>query len=177
VKRLLLLRHAKAVQGTSKSGDHGRALNDRGRLDAPRMGVAIQHKRYLPDRVLCSTARRTLETWEHVAPELDGRPEVIFSDELYLASQKLITNLVRAQPKAANVVMVVGHNPGLEECARTLARKPRGAEERERLEELNEKFPTAALAVLDFETDVWSDVAAGTGVLVDFLKPRALTSE
>ena len=76
MKRLLLLRHAKAVPGTTKTGDHGRPLNERGRLDAPRMGIAMQHKRYLPDRVLCSTALRTLETWEHVAPELDDKPDV-----------------------------------------------------------------------------------------------------
>jgi len=177
VKRLLLLRHAKAIAGTSKSGDHGRALNERGRLDAPRMAVAMQHRRYLPDRVLCSTSKRTLETWEHVAPELDGKPDVIFADELYLAPWKLIANLVRAQPNAANVVLVIGHNPGLEECARTLARKPRTPEERTRLESLNEKFPTAALAVLDFDTDQWSEVASGGGVLTDFMKPRGLTNE
>jgi phosphohistidine phosphatase len=177
VKRLLLLRHAKAVPGTTKSGDHGRPLNERGRLDAPRVGIAMQHKRYLPDRVLCSTSKRTLETWEHVAPELDGKPEVIFSDELYLAPWKVIANMARTQPKAAGVVLVVGHNPGLEECARALARKPRTDDERQRLETLNEKFPTSALAVLDFDTDIWSEIASGAGVLTDFIRARTLTGE
>lgn len=177
MKRLLLLRHAKAVPGTTKSGDHGRPLNERGRLDAPRMGIAMQHKRYLPDRVLCSTSKRTLETWEHVAPELDGTPEVIFSDELYLAPWKVIANMARAQPKAAGVVLVVGHNPGLEECARALARKPRTDDERQRLDTLNEKFPTSALAVLDFDTEIWSEIASGAGVLTDFIRVRTLTGE
>jgi phosphohistidine phosphatase len=177
VKRLLLLRHAKAVPGTTKSGDQGRPLNERGRLDAPRMGIAMQHKRYLPDRVLCSTSKRTLETWEHVAPELDGEPEVICSDELYLAPWKVIANMVRAQPKAAGVVLVVGHNPGLEECARALARKPRTDDERQRLDTLNEKFPTSALAVLDFDTEIWSEIASGAGVLTDFIRARTLTGE
>lgn len=176
MKRLLLLRHAKAVPGSTKSGDHGRPLNERGRLDAPRMGIAMQHKRFLPDRVLCSTSRRTLETWEHVAPELDDKPEVNFSDELYLAPWKLIANVVRALPRTVNAVLVVGHNPGLEECARALARKPRSDAERERLDTLTEKFPTAALAVLDFDVDTWSEVAPDTGALVDFIRPRSLTN-
>ena len=177
MKRLLLLRHAKAIPGTTKSGDHGRPLNERGKLDAPRMGIAMQHKRYLPDRVLCSTAKRTLQTWEHAAPELDGEPEVVFSDELYLAPWKVIANLVRAQPRSANVVLVVGHNPGLEECARALARKPTTDDERKRLDTLIEKFPTSALAVLDFDTETWSEVTSGAGVLTDFIRARSLTGE
>ena len=176
MKRLLLLRHAKAIPGTTKTGDHGRPLNERGRLDAPRMGIAMQHKRYLPDRVLCSTAQRTLETWEHVAPELDDKPDVSFSDELYLAPWKLIANLVRALPKTVNIALVIGHNPGLEECARALARKPRSDDERTRLDMLTEKFPTGALAVLDFEGDAWREVAPNAGALIDFLRPRGLTN-
>ena len=173
--RLLLLRHAKAIPGTTKSGDHGRPLNERGKLDAPRMGIAMQHKRYLPDRVLCSTAKRTLETWEHVAPELDGKPEVTFSDELYLAPWKVIANMARAQPKASEVVLVIGHNPGLEECARALARKPRADDEHKRLDTLNDKFPTCALAVIDFDAEIWTEIASGAGVLTDFIRPRDLT--
>jgi len=176
MKRLLLLRHAKAIPGTTKTGDHGRPLNERGRLDAPRMGIAMQHKRYLPDRVLCSTALRTLETWEHVAPELDDKPDVSFSDELYLAPWKLIANLVRALPKTVNVALVIGHNPGLEECARALARKARSDNEHTRLDTLTEKFPTGALAVLDFESDTWREVAPNAGTLTDFIRPRGLTN-
>jgi phosphohistidine phosphatase len=176
VKRLLLLRHAKAIPGTTKTGDHGRPLNERGRIDAPRMGIAMQHRRYLPDLVLCSTSKRTLETWEHAAPELDDKPEVSFSDELYLAPWKVIASTVRALPRTVNVVLVIGHNPGLEECARALARKPRSDDERAKLDTLTEKFPTAALAVLDFEGDSWSDVAMDAGELVDFIRPRGLTN-
>src|SRR5208282_2792671 len=106
MKRLLLLRHAKAVAGGTKSGDHDRALNDRGRTDAPRVGIAMQHKGYVPDRVLCSTAKRTVETWKHVAPELDCNAEVDFVDELYLASWKVIANAVRGIDDTANVVIV-----------------------------------------------------------------------
>jgi len=175
MKRLLLLRHAKAVQGGSKSGDFERPLNERGAHDAPRMGAIMHHRHYIPDLVLCSTSRRTKETWEHVAPELNAKPEVIFSDELYLASAKLVANSVRSIKRPAGTVLVVGHNPGLEDCARSLARKPGSDEERGYLERLLEKFPTAALAVLEFDVAAWSEIEAGAGKLVDFLRPKEVT--
>ncbi len=172
MKRLLLLRHAKTVTGSQKSGDLARPLNERGRADAPRMGIALQHKRYLPGLVLCSTAKRTVETWEHVTPELDGAPEVKFLDELYLASGKTIANIVRDSGGAADTVLVIGHNPGLEECAQALSRKPRSERERECVDTLAEKFPTCAVAVLDFDVGSWREIASGTGVLVDFIRPK-----
>lgn len=175
MKRLLLLRHAKAVAGTSKSGDRERALNPRGRADAPKMAVAMQHAGYLPDLVLCSSAKRTVETWEHVAPELGGKPEVSFLDTLYLASWKAIAQIVRTAPANPKTLLVVGHNPGLEEFAKAALRKPETDHERRLLETLKEKFPTAALAVIDFEIEAWSDLIVGSGALVDFLKPRLLS--
>jgi phosphohistidine phosphatase len=177
MKRLLLLRHAKAVAGGSKSGDHGRALTDRGRSDAAKIGIAMQHKRYLPGLVLCSTSERTVETWRHVGAELDLVPPVEFLDELYLASAKTIANSVRAVREPAEAVLVIGHNPGLEECARALVGKPRSDAERKHLEAIAEKFPTSALAVIAFEVQDWSAVAAGGGVLSDFLRPKDLTDQ
>lgn len=177
MKRLLLLRHAKAVPAGAKSGDHDRALNERGRKDAPRIGVMMQHKGYLPDFVLCSTSKRTVETWEHIAPELNSQPEVAFSDELYLASPKTVANALRAVREPAKVVLLIGHNPGLEDFAKALARKPRTVEERRRLDTMAAKFPTSALAVLDFDVEAWNEIAAGAGVLVDFIRPKELTDE
>lgn len=177
MKRLLLLRHAKAVAGNAKSGDHARALNERGRIDAPRVAIAMQHKGYAPDYVLCSTSKRTTETWELLAPELDSKPEVRFSDGFYLASAKSIVQALRGVGEAWDVVLVIGHNPGLEECALLLARKSRSEDERRRFDMLSEKFPTAALAVLDFEIQSWTELAPETGRLVDFIRPKELTDE
>lgn len=175
MKRLLLLRHAKAAAGSVKSGDHARPLNERGRLDAPRMGIAMQHKRYLPDLVLCSTAKRTEETWEHVSPELDGSPEVRFLDELYLAPWKAIASIIRNAGGAAETMLVIGHNPGLEECASALSRKPKSEHERVCAALLAEKFPTCALAVLDFDLGTWREIAAGGAILRDFIRPKELS--
>ena len=70
--------------------------------------------------------------------------------------------------------MIVGHNPGLEACATLLAREPVRRKERARHEALEEKFPTCALAMLDFDVGRWRDVAQGTGKLVDFVRPKDL---
>jgi phosphohistidine phosphatase len=175
MKRLLLLRHAKAVPGTTKQGDHARPLNDRGRHDAPRMGAEMQHKGYFPDVVLCSTSKRTVETWRHVAPELGGKLDAQLLDSLYLASWKAIANAARALDEPAKVALFIGHNPGLEECARALARKPQSDDESDRLALLSDKFPTAALAVLDFDVDAWKEIGSGMGELYDFIRPRELT--
>lgn len=174
MKRLLLLRHAKAVAASPKLDDHARALNERGREDAPRIGSYMQHKRFLPDVVLCSTAARTRETWEQVASELDNKPDIRFLDELYLASWKTIVNAIRSSGSGKSV-LVVGHNPGLEECALELVKKPQTAPERERLANIEMKFPTAALAVIEFEIQAWKALELATGRLADFIRPKDLT--
>jgi phosphohistidine phosphatase len=175
MKRLLLLRHAKAVPGTTKQGDHARPLNDRGRHDAPRIGAFMQHKGYVPDIVQCSTSKRTVETWRHVAPELGRKLDATFRDDLYLASWKAISNVIRALDEPARTALFIGHNPGLEECARALARRPRSEDERDRLALMIDKFPTSALAVLDFEVDAWKEIGSGMGELFDFVRPREIT--
>jgi phosphohistidine phosphatase len=172
VKRLLLLRHAKAVPGDAKTDDHDRALNVRGQHDAPMLGAEMHHRLYVPDFALCSTARRTVETWEGVAPEFDAPPGIEFLDTLYLASPKTILKLVQLTGDETDTLLVLGHNPGLEDCAAALARKPETQGERALLEQLRDKFPTCGLAVLDFEIAHWRDVEPGTGALTDFIRPK-----
>ncbi|HSM94749.1 MAG TPA: histidine phosphatase family protein [Rhizomicrobium sp.] len=173
MRRLLLLRHAKAVQDSGE-GDHARSLTDRGRRDAARMGQAMDTRGYLPDNVICSDSRRTIETWELLLPELARTPHVEFSKGLYLASPKHILALVRDAADDIRTLMLVGHNPGIEECAVCLARKPVSKSERHKLDDMREKFPTCALAVLDFDVESWSD-ATGSGILLEFVRPRDLT--
>jgi phosphohistidine phosphatase len=175
MKRLLLLRHAKAEAGDSGAGDHGRALSERGRRDAPRMGIEMQHRGYRPDLVLCSTSVRTIETWSRVAAELGDAAEVRLLDELYLAPAGVIAGAVQSASAAVQTLAVVGHSPGLGDLARALARKPDSGEELRLLRAMTEKFPTAALAVLDFESHEWRAVAALSGKMTDFLRPKDLT--
>jgi phosphohistidine phosphatase len=164
MKRLILLRHAKSLRDEGMK-DKDRPLNERGRGDAPRMGSYMHHKRYLPQLVLCSPAKRTVETWELLSPELDSTAEIQFPGVLYLATATI------------SVLAVIGHNPGLEECALTLMRSPVNQEERKLEAAMRDKFPTTALAVFDFEVETWKAASPQSGLLVDFARPKALKEE
>ncbi|HEX4080470.1 MAG TPA: histidine phosphatase family protein [Rhizomicrobium sp.] len=173
MKRLLVLRHAKAAAHDEKH-DKERALVERGREDAARMGRAMRERGYLPDLVLCSSATRTVETWEHVAPELRTRPETEFLDALYDAAENTILACIHAVERSAPALLYIGHNPGLERFARMLVRSPVDSDERRRAGALAQKFPTAALAVLDFDSAEWAAIERTTGRLSDFIMPAEL---
>lgn len=174
MRRLLLLRHAKAVQDSGE-GDPARRLTGRGRDDAALMGRAMNMRGYLPDLALCSPSRRTAETWELLSPELDGVREIKFVKGLYLASPKAIISIVQNAPASAKTLLLIGHNPGMEECASRLAREAASRAEAKKLKDMREKFPTCALAVLDFEAKLWREVEGG-GIMLEFIRPRDLKS-
>jgi phosphohistidine phosphatase len=172
--RLLLLRHAKAAQDSGE-GDFARALTSRGRSDAVKMGRALDTHAYIPDLVLCSPAKRTAETLELLIPELAKAPRVEFLKSLYLASPRKIFDAVCDTLPDVKTVMTVGHNPGMEDLADKLARKPQSKAEAAHRETLREKFPTCGLAVLDFDTVAWSKIEPSTGALTDFLRPKEIS--
>jgi phosphohistidine phosphatase len=174
MKRLYILRHAKAAPAGPGEDDHARALTLRGIADAEAMAHYLRKTGALPDRVMVSTAARTLQTADLVLRELEAPPRPDCRDTLYLAPAGRILDLIQAAPPRAEAVMVIGHNPGLEELAAFLAREPVRRKERERRGVLEEKFPTCALAVLDFELDRWRDIQPGEGKLADFVRPRDL---
>lgn len=174
MKRLFLLRHAKAVPAEAGGDDHARVLSPRGEADAARMGHAMAEKGYAPERVWCSPAARTRQTWTLVAEALAARPRVMFRDEIYLATQGALLTLVQKAPADVQTLLLVGHNPGFETLALTLSRDDGGKAERARRQVLREKFPTTALAVLDLEIAQWADAAPGAGMLADLLTPKTL---
>jgi phosphohistidine phosphatase len=171
--RLLLLRHAKAKQDTGE-GDFARTLTPRGRDDAMTMGRALDTHAYIPDLVLCSSAARTVETFELLVPELAKAPRVEFLKSFYLASPRKIFDAICDTSQDVKAIMAVGHNPGMEELADRLARKPKSKAEAAHRDAWREKFPTCALAVLDFDATKWSEIEPGTGAVTDFLRPKDL---
>jgi phosphohistidine phosphatase len=171
--RLLLLRHAKS-DWSGKADDHARRLSARGKRTAPRIGAYMRAKCYEPKLVLCSTAERTKETLELVLPALSGQPQVRYDRSLYLAELPVLLAEIRALASEASPLMVVGHNPGLEQLAIALALQAQSAAERGRLQKLAQKFPTAALAVLDFEIVDWNGLKPGLGRLIDYVRPKDL---
>jgi len=174
VKRLVLLRHAKADPDKPGQDDRDRPLAERGRADAIRMGQFLKESDCVPELVLCSSAQRTRQTLELVLPQLGAAPAVKYLDELYLARWLNIVNIVRVAAKAVGVLMVVGHNPGLEDCARKLARPPGDAQARKLHEAMREKFPTGAVAVLDFDSSDWAGIQPSGGELEHFTGPKDL---
>lgn len=171
MKTVYVLRHAKSDQSDGSIGDHERPLNARGREVAPRMGTYLKEKGYKPDLVLCSSARRTVETCELVRPSL-GDMTVTFEAGLYLAESQSIVERLRRLDDALSSVMVIGHNPGLEELADDLSQSPKTPEEERFHRRLREKFPTCALAVIAMPAKRWRELKPGTGTLVDLMRPR-----
>jgi len=172
MKRLFLLRHAKAVPAESGIEDFDRTLMLSGMQDAGALARHLGKGDHRVELILSSAAARTAQTAELVVQQLDC--EIEYRDALYLAEPGKIVATVRGAPAAISSLMIVGHNPGLESCATLLAREPVRRKERARHEALEEKFPTCALAILDFDVGRWRDVAPGTGKLVDFVRPRDL---
>lgn len=172
MKRLFLLRHAKAVPAESGVEDFERTLMLSGMQDAGAMARYLRKSDYAVDLILCSSAARTAQTGELVVQQLEC--EIEYREALYLAEASKILAAIRGAPAQVSALMMVGHNPGLEALAALLAREPVRRKERARHEALEEKFPTCALAILDFDIGRWRDVAAGSGKLVEFVRPKDL---
>jgi phosphohistidine phosphatase len=170
VKRLLLLRHAKAERGDAD--DLKRPLERRGIKDSARMGRFLREDAYIPDLILCSNSCRTRQTLEHLLPALGATPKTQYLSELYLAEPEVMFALIRRAPDKARSLMIVGHNPGMEQCALALAAVPLERKLRKRYDTMDEKFPTCALAVIDFPGELWRDIAPGQGELDAFVRPK-----
>ncbi len=157
MKTLLLMRHAKSSWDDEQLPDHERPLNDRGRLDAPVMGKRLA-KSTIPDRIVCSTARRARETASLVIDGLSYAGPFDVLEGIYHATPaeliSVITNVAESE-----TLLVVGHNPGMSELM-------------ERLTGSHESMPTAAIAFIELPIEEWSEVANAKGQLRDFWKPK-----
>ena len=169
-KRLILLRHAKSAWEDQDIADFDRPLSARGRKAAPVIGAHLARAGYVPDLVLCSSARRALETLDLVIAGWQRQPTVRKQKSLYLAMPREMLKRVQTAGEEAGTVMLVGHNPGIADLANWLCHEgdatARGA--------LARKFPTGAVAVIDFDVDDWREVDADTGKLVEFVTPRQI---
>ena len=167
---LLLLRHAKSSWKNSALQDFERPLAPRGKRAAPRVGAYMAAQGLSPDLVLSSTAVRARQTLDLVLPHLSGAPRIEYEGGLYLATSADLLSRLRELKSAARAVMIVGHNPGMQGLAVSLAHAGDGKMRKE----LAAKFPTAALAVIGFKAPDWSKVAPATGTLTHFMAPKRL---
>jgi phosphohistidine phosphatase len=167
-QRLFLLRHAKSSWEDPSIDDHDRPLASRGRRAATRIAACATKIGIRPDLILCSSAMRARQTLERMAPSLGRDAEIHIERSLYGASEDRLLERLRAIPDEVDSVMMIGHNPGMQDLALLLAR------EGPLRTLLEDKFPTAGLATLALGRVGWKDLEKESGELVDFVVPRRL---
>jgi len=168
-RRLILLRHAKSAWPEDVP-DHERPLAPRGRRDAPAAGGWLRKAGYVPDRVLCSTARRARETWQLAEETLGAHPEAAFEDRVYGASVAELLDLARQAPAEVRTLLIVGHDPAMRGLTLELASEQPADGEAEALGRVRAKYPTAGIAVLSFSGD-WAELSPGQARLAEFVVP------
>jgi len=175
MKTLYVLRHAKAERDAPSGEDYDRSLDARGRNDAARLGRML--KRSLaalgtnwPDLIVSSSSARTMQTVEQLVAEWPKSPEIRFDKKIYLAPASHLLDAVRAFPDAASSVVLVGHNPGMEELASQLANKVAS----DALRRMKSDFPTCALATFEISIDTWARTIPDLARLVAFSTPKDL---
>jgi len=163
MKTLLVLRHAKSSRDDPALDDRDRPLAARGERDAPRMGRLVRDEQLSPDLVVCSDAVRARQTAEAMAEAAGYSGTILLEHRLYAAEAAVIFAVLRdvVEPDV-DTVMIVGHNPGLEDLVSGLT-------------DAREDLPTAALAQLALPIDRWSEIGPRTrGTLVRVWHPREL---
>ncbi len=164
-KNLLLLRHAKSSWNSPDLDDRDRPLNARGRKAATRMGRLLNEESLVPELVLCSIARRTQETADLAFAQVPAGPSISLRGELYHADPLKIGAVVMTVAEPFQSVLLIGHNPGLEEFLAQYTG------------ELH-PMPTGTLAWIEFELDTWSRLGNVTrGSLKRIWRPREIDTD
>ena len=161
MKTLLILRHAKSSWKFPDLTDHDRPLNRRGKRDAPRMGRALKERGLVPDLVISSTATRAKDTASAVAKHSGYKGKRIRFESLYAAEPGAYLAVLRELTDNYQRVLIVGHNPGVEELIELLTGEIH-------------IVPTCTLAQIEFDIEKWSDTLhrlTDRGRLVEILKP------
>lgn len=167
MKRLHLLRHAKSAWNDAALDDHDRPLAPRGRSAAKALALRLAQRRIHPQLVICSTATRARQTLSLIADAVE-EAQTVYEPRLYHASLEALRHRVSELPDDCDEVLMVGHNPGLQDLAVDLA-EPGPLRDR-----IAVKLPTGALVTITGMVDTWDELSAGRGTLTDLVLPRDL---
>ena len=170
MKSLTLLRHAKSTWNDPVERDFDRPLNGRGRRAAHRMGQYLKDEALTFDQVVASPALRVQQTVVGIEDGYGTPLAPLYDRRIYMASASTLLDLVHGLDDRHDKVLLVGHNPGLEDLVLMLV--PQSAAGLR--DEVEIKYPTATLAELHFETDRWVGIGERTGALARFMRPREL---
>jgi phosphohistidine phosphatase len=170
MRRLLILRHAKAERSRPGERDHDRRLTEGGRGDAATLGAYMSRHALLADRAVVSPAARTRETWAIVAAAMAGKPAADFEPRIYEASPQTLLQVIKQTSPQVRTLLMIGHNPGLQELAALLI----ATGDIETRQRLLEAFPTSGLAVIEFAPDGWDRLHPQSGRLERFVDPGSI---
>jgi len=173
MKRLTLLRHAKSGDDGMVARDFDRPLNAKGRRAARAIGRHMREAALRFDAVIASPAVRVAETLQEVETGYGEGLKPQWERRIYLATTDELLEVVHGAPDSAESLLLVGHNPGLEQLVLMLV--PHGVDDARG--EVAIKYPTASIAEISFPVDRWSQVDEGGGSLVRFVRPRDLDPE
>lgn len=171
MKRLVTFRHAKSGWDQPALRDFDRPLNDKGKRAATIMGRHMRSVGVVFDHIVASPAVRVVETLDAMLDGYGRRIAPTWDRRAYLASPAALLEIVQEAAADCESLMLVGHNPGIEELVLMLT-TDEGEEEIAARDSIGEKYPTAAFAELTFDVDSWEDVDEGGGHLVRFVRPR-----
>ena len=164
MKTLLLMRHAKSSWGNSALSDHERPLNKRGEHACRLMGSFLNEQGLIPGKIICSTAVRARKTVEGLLEKLSVEGDVDFSQELYHADVDILLGHLQVLPNGIEVVMLVGHNPSMDEFLEVMCDE-------------QDHMPTAAIAEIEFDIQNWHDLTDQTAAqLKNLWKPKEIQS-
>ncbi|MFB6259712.1 MAG: histidine phosphatase family protein [Thiohalorhabdaceae bacterium] len=170
MKRIMLLRHAKASPESDAGKDFDRPLTPRGEGAAPLMGRHMAATGRIPARVVVSAARRARDTVEGLWRDWPSSPPTSVEADLYGVEPAGLMERLKRLPDDEDSVLLVGHNPAIQQAALDLA----GGGDEGAYAAMRAKFPTAALAVLDAEVERWTDLRPGVAELIAFVRPKDL---
>jgi phosphohistidine phosphatase len=167
---LYLVRHAKSSWDDPDLRDRDRPLAPRGARAARQLAGHSRRERIAPDLVLCSSARRAVETLEIIAPAFAGEATTSIEDELYAAGSEELAHRLHELPESVSSAMLIGHNPGLQQLALVLV----GHGDRRARDRIQAKLPTGALVTLDVPPPGWRQLGAGYARLLAYVTPKDL---
>ena len=149
MKKILIMRHAKSSWKDAEIADHERPLKKRGLKDAAYIGKVLKNKKLIPDKIISSNAVRAADTAAIVADKCGYKKEIDYTNKLYMAESGAILELIHGQPDSIKILMVIGHNPGMEALVQVLSRKV-------------ESLSTASVAYFQADIKSWKDLKQGT---------------
>ena len=166
---LYIMRHAKSSWAIPGARDFDRELNERGLHDLVKISHVIERENINPDKILCSSAVRTRQTLDAITDAFKNEPEIVFTERLYSSGLAEYIEMINATGDAKSL-MIIGHNPMCGSLATSLP----GTGESAEIEKIAYKYPTAAISIIEFDLDNWSQVTKSSGTLKKSIFPSQI---